>query len=171
MGKTHRNVFAQSDSESLYGSPHNRGFAKTLKRHSHHSIRNKNRNANEETIQNTCKHRKVNHYPSGHNRKSIDKIGNVPNLSNFTLDNTIEDFAGGNYHGVSTKWAKEDGNIIETINKAADTIKYVKHQEGYDEAYFNYCYQRYFNATKKQIERRGKMSSFTGHRKNLQMIL
>jgi len=58
MGKTHRNVYAQSDSESLYGSPHNRGFAKTLKRHSHHSIRNKNRNADEETIQNTCKHMK-----------------------------------------------------------------------------------------------------------------
>ena len=42
MGKTHRNVYAQSDSESMYGSPHNRGFAKTKKRHSHHSVRNKN---------------------------------------------------------------------------------------------------------------------------------
>ena len=31
MGKTYRNVAAQSDSESMYGSPHNRGFARSKK--------------------------------------------------------------------------------------------------------------------------------------------
>ena len=161
MGKTHRNVHAQPDSESMYGSPHNRGFAKTLKRHSHHSIRNKNKNVNEDTIiQTTCKYGKI----SGRN-KPIHKIGNIPNMPWFTLDYTIEMFTGGNYnHGISTKWTKEDGNVFGTINKAADTIKYVEHQE-YHEGYFTDIYQRYFNATKKQIERRGKMSSFTSHRK------
>ena len=43
MGKTYRNVAAQSDSESMYGSPHNRGFARSKKRHSHHSIRSQNK--------------------------------------------------------------------------------------------------------------------------------
>ena len=43
MGKTYRNVLAQSDSESMYGSPHNRGFARSKKRHSHHSIRSQNK--------------------------------------------------------------------------------------------------------------------------------
>ena len=162
MGKTHRNVYAQSDSESMYGSPHNRGFAKTKKRHSHHSVRNKNRNANEETIIQT------NHkHWSNQGGKNIDKIGNIPNMPCFTLDNTIEIFTGGNYNnGISTKWTKEDGNVIGTINKAADTIKSVEHQEYY-EGYFTDIYQRYFNATKKQIERRGKMSSFTDHRKGI----
>jgi hypothetical protein len=160
MGKTHRNVYAQSDSESLYGSPHNRGFAKIKKRHSHHSIRNKNRNADEETIQNTCKHWKVNHYSGRYTPKSIDKIGNIPNLPSFTLDNTIENVGGGSHNGISSKWAKEDGNVKETINKVADTIESLNVGGAY---YVNYQ-QRYLNATKKQIERRGKMSSFTNHR-------
>jgi len=163
MGKTHRNVCAQSDSESAYGSPHNRGFAKTKKRHSHHSIRNKNRNADEETIQNTCKHWKVNHYSGRYTPKSIDKIGNIPNLSNFTLDNTLESIGDeGKYNGISTKWTKEDGTVTETINKAINTIAPLNIGGAHC---INYQ-QRYLNATKKQIERRGKMSSFTDHRKN-----
>ncbi len=159
MGKTHRNVYAQSDSESMYGSPHNRGFAKTKKRHSHHSVRNKNRNANEETIIQT------NHkHWSNQGGKNIDKIGNIPNLSNFTLDNTLESIGDeGKYNGISTKWTKEDGTVKETINKALDTIAPLNIGGAHC---INYQ-QRYLNATKKQIERRGKMSSFTDHRKGI----
>jgi hypothetical protein len=163
MGKTHRNVYAQSDSESMFGSPHNRGFAKTLKRHSHHSIRNKNKNVNEDTIiQTTCKYGKING-----GKKRIDKIGNIPNLSCFTLDDTLESIGGGSRNGISTKWTKEDGTVKETINKAFDTIGSLNAGEAH---YINYP-QRYLNATKKQIERRGKMSSFTDHRKNAGTIL
>jgi len=154
MGKTHRNVYAQSDSESMYGSPHNRGFAKTKKRHSHHSVRNKNRDANEETIQTKHKHW------CGEGIKSINKIGNIPNLSNFTLDDTLEYIRGGCRNGISTKWTKEDGTVKEIINKAVDTISPLN----VGESYHNNFQQRYLNATKKQIERRGKMSSFTNHR-------
>jgi hypothetical protein len=159
MGKTHRNVYAQSDSESMYGSPHNRGFAKTKKRHSHHSVRNKNRNANEETIIQT-KHK---HW-CGEGRKNIDKIGNIPNLSCFTLDNTLESIGDeGKYNGISTKWTIEDGTVTETINKAIDTIAPLNIGGAHC---INYQ-QRYLNATKKQLERRGKMGSFTDHRKGI----
>ena len=171
MGKTHRNVHAQSDSESVFGSPHNRGFAKTKKRHSHHSIRNKNRNANEETIQNTSKHRNVNHYLREYRSKDINKIGNVPNMSSYNLDDTLEGIGGGGHNGISTKWTKEDGTVTETINKAADTIGYLDNEEGYYTQTHVANQQRYLNATKKQFERRGKMSSFTDHRKNSGMNL
>ena len=156
MGKTHRNVYAQSDSESMYGSPHNRGFAKTLKRHSHHSVRNKNRDANEETIIQT-KHK---HWCE----KKIDKIGNIPNLSCFTLDDTLENIGGGCRNGISTKWTKEDGTVEEIINKAVDTIGTLIYGEA-NHSPPNTYHQQYLNATKKQVERRGKMSSFTSHRK------
>ena len=161
MGKTHRNVYAQSDSESQYGSPHNRGFAKTKKRHSHHSVRNKNRDANEETIiQTTHKH-----WCGESRKKSIDKIGNISNLSNFTLDDTLENIRGGCRNGISTKWTKEDGTVKEIINKAVDTIGSLNAGEA-NHSPPNTYHQRYLNAAKKQIERRGKMSSFTDHRKN-----
>ena len=52
MGKTYRNVKALSDSVSMFGSPHNRGFARTKKRHSHHSIRSQNKNKQTSLIKN-----------------------------------------------------------------------------------------------------------------------
>ena len=95
--------------------------------------------------------------------KNIDKIGNIPNLSNFTLDNTLESIGDeGKYNGISTKWTKEDGTVTETINKAINTIAPLNIGGAHC---INYQ-QRYLNATKKQLERRGKMSSFTDHRKN-----
>ena len=160
MGKTYRNVDALSDSVSVFGSPHNRGYAKTKKRHSRHSIRNKNRDANEETIQTKSKHIKVNEFMG---KKNIDKIGNIPNMSSLNLDNTLENIGGANYGGRSAfnRWTKEDGNIKETINKAIDKI-------GSNTNHCRPCYahhqERYLNATQKQIERRGKASLFRGHR-------
>ena len=122
MGKTYRNVNAQSDSESMFGSPHNRGFAKTKKRHSRHSIRNKNKNVTEETIQTTSKHRKVNEYCL---RKDIEQIGNIPNYPYCRLKNTLEEIGGAKRCDRSdyNKRTKEDGNIIERINKAIDKKK------------------------------------------------
>ena len=96
MGKTYRNVYKHPDSESMFGSPHNRGFARSKKRHSHHAIRNQNKkkNINEDNIQTHFKHRKVNEY-FGHTKP--DKIGNVPNFSWMNLNDTIKQI-GENYH-------------------------------------------------------------------------
>ena len=91
-------------------------------------------------------------------------MGNIPNMSCFTLDDTLESIGGGSYKGISNKWTKEDGTVKETINKAVDTIGSLNIDERfYSQTNIDHL-QRYLNATKKQIERRGEMSSFTNHR-------
>tara|TARA_B100001287_G_C22610202_1_gene494745 strand:- start:190 stop:645 length:456 start_codon:yes stop_codon:yes gene_type:complete len=150
MGKTYRNVKAPSDSVSMFGSPHNRGFARTKKRHSHHSIRsqNKNKNINEDNFQTHFTHKKVNEF------KVIDnKIGNIPNISWINIDDRT-DF---------DKWTKEDGNIFQTIDKKIDDIKNSSEPPQCRSCYTNYK-ERYLNYTKKQLERRGKIGMFKGHR-------
>jgi hypothetical protein len=166
MGKTHRKVAAQSDSESLYGSPHNRGFARSKKRHYHHSIRGKNKkkDINEENIQKYSKHEKVNEYIFG--KKPIDKIGNVPNFNGLNLNDTIKRI-GENYHNKTdlNQWKKQDGDIFQTIDNTIYKIHNTPEGK-YRSCYENYN-ERYLNATKKQIERRGKIGAFKGHRYNL----
>lgn len=166
MGKTYRNVFAQSDSESMYGSPHNRGFARSKKRHYHHSIRgkNKNKDINEDNIKIYSKHRRVNEYSStSRDRKRIDKIGNVSNMSWLNLDDTIKQ-VGEDYHNKTelNQWTKYDGDIIQTIDNTIDKINNSPEQQCRS-CYQNYR-ERYLNSTKKQIERRGKVGAFKGHR-------
>ena len=155
MGKTYRNVQAQSDSVSMYGSPHNRGFARTKKRHSHHSIRcqNKNKNINEDNFQTHFTHKKVNEYSTSHTNKQIDKLGNIPNISWLNIDDRSE----------FDKWTKEDGNIFQTIDKKLDEIKNYSEPTQCRSCYANRK-ERYLNYTKKQLERRGKIGLFKGHR-------
>ena len=164
MGKTYRKVSAHSDSESLWGSPHNRGFARSKKRHYHHSIRSKNKNKdiNEYNIQKYSKHEKVNEYVFG--KKPIDKIGNVPNLSWLNLDDTIKQ-VGEYYHNKTefNQWTKQDGDIVQTIDNTIDKIHYNTYDQQCRPCY-EYYHERYLNATKKQIERRGKVGAFKGHR-------
>ena len=114
MGKTYRNVLAQPDSESMYGSPHNRGFARSKKRHSHHSIRsqNKKKDIDENNFQKHFTHRKVNEYSTYHTKKKVEKNGNIPNLRGFNLDDR-EQF---------DKWTKKDGNIFQTIDKNQNIV-------------------------------------------------
>tara|TARA_B100001287_G_C22672202_1_gene525832 strand:- start:1318 stop:1818 length:501 start_codon:yes stop_codon:yes gene_type:complete len=164
MGKTYRNVYKHPDSESMFGSPHNRGFARSKKRHSHHAIRNQNKkkNINEYNIQTHFKHRKVNEY-FGHTKP--DKIGNVPNFPWMNLNDTIKQI-GENYHKKAdiNQWTKQDGDIVQTIDNTIDKI------HNSPEPQCRLCYEnineRYLNATKKQIERRGKAGAFKGHRRD-----
>ena len=154
MGKTYRKVKADSDSISLLGSPHNRGFARTKKRHSHHSIRsqNKKKDINEDNIQTHFTHKKVNEYSTSYfDHKKIDKIGNIPNISWINLDNR-DDF---------DKWTKEDGNIFQTIDKKLDDIKNSSKEPQCRSCYAN-SKERYLKYTKKQLERRGKIGLFKG---------
>lgn len=166
MGKTYRKVSAPSDSESLFGSPHNRGFARTKKRHYHHSIRSKNKNKdiNEDNIQKYSKHEKVNEYVFG--KKPIDKIGNLPNMKEMNLNDTIKEI-GENYHKKTdlNKWTKQDGDIVQTIDNTIYKLQNSPERRGRP-CYQNYD-ERYLNATKKQIERRGKAGVFKGHRHDI----
>ena len=156
MGKTYRNVAAQSDSESMYGSPHNRGFARSKKRHSHHSIRsqNKKKDINEDNFQTHFTHKKVNQYSTSHDKKKINKIGNVPNIYWLNLDDSE----------VFDKWTKKDGDIFQTIDKTIDKVK-----NSDEPQQCRSCYEdrkeRYLKYTKKQLERRGKVGFFKGHHK------
>ena len=156
MGKTYRNVLAQSDSESMYGSPHNRGFARSKKRHSHHSIRsqNKKKEINEDNFQRHFTHRKVNEYSTSYDKKKVEKIGNVPNISWFNL-NDREQF---------DKWEKKDGDIFQSIDKTIDKIKNSDKPQQCRSCYEDRK-ERYLKIIKKQLERRGKVGSFKGHRK------
>lgn len=153
MGKTYRNVKAQSDSESMYGSPHNRGFARTKKRHSHHSIRsqNKKKDINEDNFQTHFTHEKVNEYSTSYNKKKVKKNGNIPNLPWLNIDDRKQ----------FDKWTKQDGDIFQSIDKTIDKIK------NSDEPECRSCYadrkERYLNSTKKQLDRRGKIGFFKGH--------
>ena len=58
MGKTHRNVYAGSNSVD-YHSPQSRGFAKEKKANSHRKIRAHNKSANEDNIKSVNDYRKM----------------------------------------------------------------------------------------------------------------
>ena len=138
MGKTYRNVNAGSNSTN-YHSPHIRGFAREKKTYSHKQTRNNNRNCDDETFQqNNWLNPEMNmnsHWASQY----YGKLGNIPNLPHANLDEYC-------------KWRKNDKNILETINREitnSDTNDYSG---------------SYLASTKKQIERRGKMGLFKGHR-------
>ena len=78
MGKTHRNVYAGSNSVD-YHSPQSRGFAKEKKANSHRKIRAHNKSANEDNIKSVNDLYKTeimnNHWASGYR----DEVGNIPN--------------------------------------------------------------------------------------------
>lgn len=141
MARSYRNVNAGSNSES-YESPHDRGFAKKKKRHTHGQLRTHNKNSDETTFQPlNCTFETMNHHwASGYQ----GKLGNIPNDKSTTLEKTLSD---GNI-----KWTPEDRTIIDTIDRMIETNE--KHE---------IRNKNYLVATKKQIERRGKAGLFTGH--------
>lgn len=147
MGKTHRKVSAGSCSVD-YNSPHNRGFAKKIKSHSHRSIRTHNNNCNEDEIQTfNCKCKKMNtHWASVY-------VGKLENISNFKFHFINDEYLNLNY---DYKWNKTDENLIDTI----DTI--INNPINSNENKFKH--DPYLNACKKQIERRGNIGRFYTHR-------
>ena len=136
MGKTYRNVSGGSCSED-YHSDHNRGFAKKKKRHSHHSLRNKNRNKYDEEYENfNCKTtEKMNkHWAASY----YGKLGNVGNMP-YTTIKEIEEININN-----TSWR----------NNCLPNKRHVENMADNSEDYNNYL-----KATLKQINRRGKIKT------------
>lgn len=140
MGKSHRNVGAGSCSKD-YNSPHNRGFAREKKAHSHHSIRTHNNNCDDDTIQIfNCKCKKMNY------SWAASYYGEVENIPNFILHYIDDKSLNENY---GYKWNKNDTTLMDTIN----TIINGRSKDN-----------EYLTACKKQIERRGNVGRFYGHR-------
>lgn len=141
MGKTYRNIWAGSNSVD-YHSPHNRGFAKEKKQYSHKQIRNSNKVLDEDsfkTMKYIKRQKKMNeHFASGY----YGRIGNIPNKPWFQF---TDEYLERTYW---INWEKDEKSPLDTINKALD--------KGHQDTVFQMC--------KKQIERRGKMGLFYGHR-------
>ena len=146
MGKSHRKVFAMSCSVS-YHSPHDRGFAKRKKADSHRQIRTHNRNCDDDTIEYfNCKIGKMNRqWPSGYRGPN----GNIPNMEYYDIHN----FKSWSKH----KWNNDSTNLLETIDMFEKLVSN-EHGVDYDSHYLQAC--------KKQIERRGNVGRFYGHRCN-----
>ncbi len=141
MGKTHRNVYAGSNSVD-YQSPQNRGFAKEKKANSHRKIRAYNKTANEDNIKsiNNLHSTEImnNHWASCYR----DEVGNLPNKPEFRL---TDEYLNRVY---DIKWTKDEKSQLDTVNKALEN--------GHQDPVFKMC--------KKQIERRGSVGFFYGHR-------
>ena len=141
MGKTHRNVYAGSNSVD-YHSPQHRGFAKEKKANSHRKIRAHNKSANEDNI------KSVNDLPSTEIMNNhwaslyYDKVGNIPNKPEFRF---TDEYLKRAY---DIKWTKDEQSQLDTVNKALE--------DGHQDPVFKMC--------KKQIERRGSVGLFYGHR-------
>jgi hypothetical protein len=150
MGKSHRNVAGGSCSVS-YQSCHDRGFAKRIKADSHRRIRSHNRNCDDDTIENfNCKIGKMNESIYA---KYSGPLGNIPNFPySYMTDEKLK-------FDYKYKWENKDKSLIETIGTILNDQKkeYIKH---------NFPADRYLNASKKQLERRGKLGRFYGHNKN-----
>ena len=144
MGKTRRNVNAGSCSTD-YHSPHNRGFARDVKARSHHSIRTHNKGCDEDSVQTfNCKHKHMNtHLAASYYGEAL----NVPNYKGLTFDekDLHKDF---NY-----KWSKSETSQLDTLN----TI--LEKDDGHCPTN-----TKYIKASKKQVERRGNVGQFYGHR-------
>ena len=149
MGKSYRNVSAMSSSESMYADK-SRDFAKNKKAYSHHQIRNDNKNCDEDSIQTThlktemCLNPLSNYY---------GKIGNIPNASYKTINDVL---FTPSYHniGESKTWDKTDDSLLKSIDRA------IINGDGSHEKNKS----SYLVATKKQIQRRGEVGAFKGHR-------
>jgi hypothetical protein len=142
MGKTYKNVNAGSNSVD-YHSPNNRGFAKVKKQHSHRKVRTHNKYCSEDDIislkQLNGNQIMNNHFAS----RYYGELGNIPNRPDFNFYN--KELLRKHYN---VEWKKEDLSDLDTINRAID--------EGNKNPEFKMC--------KKQIERRGNIGLFYGHR-------
>lgn len=148
MGKSHRNVSASSISESQYDK--DRGFAREKKAYSHHQIRNENKNCDEDSIQTT-------HFKKDMGMKNrsgyCGKIGNIPNASYKTVENVLFTHRYSSIDESKT-WDKTDDSLLKSIDRAI--------MNGDDSHERNKS--SYLVATKKQLERRGEIGAFKGHR-------
>ena len=114
-----------------------RGFARKQARHSHHSIRNQNRGCEEDSFQPfDCKvpHKLNTHWACQY----VGPVGNVPNMSHKLIDEEL-------YHGSSWREGSLRVNILD---------KFI-------ESEFK---DNYLRASLKQLERRGSLGIFKGHR-------
>lgn len=149
MGKSHRSVSASSISESWHADK-SRDFAKNKKAYSHHQIRNDNKNCDEDSIQTT--HFKKNMHmnlPSGY----CGKIGNIPNASYKTINDVLFTPPYSSIQESKT-WDKTDDSLLKSIDRA------IINGDGTHERNKS----SYLVATKKQLERRGEIGAFKGHR-------
>ena len=147
MGKSHRSVSASSISESQYDK--DRGFSKNKKAYSHHQIRNDNKNCDEDSIQTThFKKDMCMNLRSGY----CGKIGNIPNASYKTVENVL--FTPYSSIQESKTWDKTDDSLLKSIDRA------IMNGDGSHER----NQSSYLVATKKQLERRGEVGAFKGHR-------
>jgi len=142
MGKSYRNVYAGSNSID-YHSQHNRGFAKVKKQNSRRRVRIHNKCCGEDEIM-SIKHLHDSEIMNNHfASRYYGELGNIPNRPDFNFYN--KDLLRNHYN---VEWKKEDLSDLDTINRAID--------EGNKNPEFKMC--------KKQIERRGNIGLFYGHR-------
>ena len=141
MGKTHRNVNSGSNSID-YHSPQNRGFAKEKKANTHRKIRTHNKCVAEDNIKSLkdlhSQQIMNNHWASSYH----SEIGNIPNNNGFQFN---DEYLFKNY---KIEWNKDEKSQLDTVNKAINA--------GNTDPEFKIC--------KKQIERRGNVGLFYGHR-------
>jgi hypothetical protein len=126
----------------------NRGLVKEINTLSHHSIRTHNNNCHNNNCHNNsiqkmnCKHKKKD------TRFTSSYYGETANISNCR-EKYLNDKSVNTDYGY--KWNNEDVRLINSIN----TIIINGNGNGHD---------RYLISSKKQIERRGKIGIFYGHR-------
>jgi hypothetical protein len=153
MGKTYKDS-AGSRSESYNENKH-RGFVRKMDHNSHHSLRNKNRNADELTFN---KLNKSNHWMNniGYVQPSnIPHYNNyynrAPNKSSYIDDIIIEKFDGDKFDGPKRNNESIEYNIKKYINQHIND-KQFRCDDNY----------KYLTASLKQIERRGEIREFYG---------
>ncbi len=151
MGKTHPKV-DYSPLEN-YKSGRNKDWARDKKSYSHHVVRTRNRTSDDDTFNNfNCKDEKIN---SLRGRQYIGKLSDIPN----SIFRTDTDYLSSNF---DYAWTKEDTNLTDTINTALNNNAEMASRDKYTHKY-KYAADK-LNACKKQIERRGNVGRFYGHR-------
>ncbi len=144
-----------------------RGFMKKKKRNQHHAHRNKNNNKdiNEETYvkwSNYDKRVAYNRWVS-YDACCDPKYSNVPHRDS-TFNDVLNEKHGyntetGNIEYYIEKWTKTDGDPIDILNRGINDSEIIAKKQNKQPYYDKYVY-----ASKKQLERRGKLERFTGHR-------
>lgn len=142
----------KSDDTNKRVSHKARGIATAVKKYSHHQLRNDNKMCDEDSIQRKKEYEtKVNVRLHHSSNIYLHKKGNVPNMPYDTLDEELQE--------LEYKWEHTDDTIEKSIDKAIDLRKQNNFLES---GYANKS--SYLKATKKQLERRGEVGVFKGHR-------
>jgi hypothetical protein len=142
----------KSDDTNKRVSHKARGIAKNVKKYSHHQLRNDNKMCDEDSIQRKKEYEtKVNVRLHHGNHACLHKKSNVPNMPYDTLDEELQE--------LEYKWEHTDDTIEKSIDKAIDLRKqnnFLKSGHANKSSYLK--------ATQKQLERRGEVGVFKGHR-------